>query len=339
MSPVPTSAFAFAVCQPGMERWLKQEVSKLRPDLRPAFQRPGLVTFKATEGPFRPTDVPATIFARAWGCSGGPARSVDEVLIVAQGTGARVAWVSPRDAGIPDEIPPALQVAVDADAQRWSLGVMGAGKFGNTPRRDEVVLDVITFPGEPALVGWHAHSLKHHQGPGGRYAYDVPAGLPSRTWRKVVEGLTWSNIAMRGQVVLELGASPGGGTQAFVEAGARVYAVDPRPLSPAVLALPGVRYVERHVGDIALNELPSETTWLACDTAAPPADEWGAMRRLLPALPALRGVFWLVKLVDDSTIRGLPRLLRELSQAGFNHVNARQLPANRRDLCVVATRG
>lgn len=322
-----------------MERWLKQEVAKSRPDLRSAFQRPGLVTFKTTDTPFRPTDVPASVFARAWGCSGGSAKTVDEVLIVAQDTGARVAWVAARDAGVPDDVPPALQTAVDADADRWRTGIIGAGKYHIAPRADETVLDVVTFPGEPALVGWHIHSPKHHQGPCGRFTYDVPADVPSRSWRKVVEGLAWAGESMRGEVVLEIGAAPGGSTRAFVEAGAKVYAVDPRPMDAAVVGNKHVRVIAKHIGDIGLADLPRETTWLACDAGVSPPDEWRAMQRILPALPRLKGIFWTVKLVDDGTIKNLPRLLRDLEQAGFKRARARQLPANRHDLCVVATRG
>ena len=42
------TAFRFAVCRPGLEGWLKEEWAREASDLRPSFQRPGLVTFKVT---------------------------------------------------------------------------------------------------------------------------------------------------------------------------------------------------------------------------------------------------------------------------------------------------
>ena len=38
--------FAFVLCQPGAERALKRELSRALPNASPAYQRPGLVTFK-----------------------------------------------------------------------------------------------------------------------------------------------------------------------------------------------------------------------------------------------------------------------------------------------------
>ncbi|HMV68711.1 MAG TPA: hypothetical protein PKA64_17800, partial [Myxococcota bacterium] len=66
-----TSPFAYAICQPGSERWLKAEIARLLPHLHPGLQRPGLVTFKPTSEPVSPDAPPASAFARAWGCSAG----------------------------------------------------------------------------------------------------------------------------------------------------------------------------------------------------------------------------------------------------------------------------
>ena len=59
-----TSPFVLVLCQAGAETWLKQELARIRPDLRSSYQRPGVVTFKATGEPFRPDEAPASVFAR-----------------------------------------------------------------------------------------------------------------------------------------------------------------------------------------------------------------------------------------------------------------------------------
>ncbi|MBM4392496.1 MAG: hypothetical protein FJ090_15350, partial [Deltaproteobacteria bacterium] len=94
---VPSSPFAFALCQPGSEKFLKAEMKRLRPDLHPAMQRPGLVSFKATAEPFDVSRPPRAVFARSWSASAGPASSAREIADLARALGAAAAWVSPRD--------------------------------------------------------------------------------------------------------------------------------------------------------------------------------------------------------------------------------------------------
>ncbi len=328
-----TSPFAFALCQPGTERWLKAEVARLRPDLHPGFARPGLVTFKVTRRPFRDDEHLPTVFGRAWGCSGGPAADADAVRTIARRLSARHVWVGARDAGVPDEVPPARQAAFDASAaaMRAALGPSGIA----APAPGDLVVDVITAPDEPALVGWHRHAARS-PGPAGRLVYDVPADVPSRAWRKVVEGLAWSGAPVRaGETVLEVGAAPGGGTRAYVERGLAVVAVDPAPMAPAVLAMPGVTWIPRFVGDVPVADLPA-ADWLACDADIPPVHVLGAFKRVLPRLTGLRGLFWTVKLVDDRVATRLPKLFDELRALGAKDVRGVQLPANRRDVFVYA---
>lgn len=328
-----TSPFAFALCQPGTERWLKAEVARLRPDLHAGFARPGLVTFKATGAPFTPEDAPPTVFGRAWGCSGGSFAEAWQVRALASKVGAKHAWVGARDAGVPDEVPPARQAAFDAAAEAWRVAV----DLPNDPRPGDIVLDVIVAPDEPALVGWHRHGPERHPGPAGRLAYEVPADVPSRAFRKVVEGLAWSRAPVRaGETVLEIGAAPGGGTRAFVERGLNVVAVDPTPMDPAVLALPGVTWIPRFVGDV--NPVPP-AEWLACDADIPPAHVLGALTRLVPQLPKLRGLLWTVKLVDGGVAAGLPKLFEQLRKLGATEVRGVQLAANKRDVFVYARWG
>ncbi len=65
------SNFLFCVCQTGAEPAVKHEVAALRPDLRFAYSRPGLLTFKAPAPVSPDTPLPA-VFVRAWGASLGP---------------------------------------------------------------------------------------------------------------------------------------------------------------------------------------------------------------------------------------------------------------------------
>jgi 23S rRNA (cytidine2498-2'-O)-methyltransferase len=324
------SAYAFAVCQPGAEPLLKAEVARLRPDLRPGYARPGLVTFKATERPFGEDEVLPTVFGRAWAASLGLC-GVADIRSLATRIGARCAWVGARDAGVPGEVPPARQAAFDAaEAEvRAAVGLDGA------PRDGDRVLDVVVAPNEPCVVGWHVHRRGRHAGPCGRFSYAIPEDAPSRAWRKVVEALAWTGAPVAsGDTVLEIGAAPGGGTRAWVDRGAQVVAVDRTSLAPEVLALEGVRWIPRFIGEVPLASLPAEARWLACDADIPAADALGALRRVVPRLPRLAGLFWTVKLGDARVAEDLPKLFEAVRGLGAREVRGVQLPANRRDVLV-----
>ena len=72
------STFLWFLHQPTSVDWLKRELGTRRPELRFAFSRPGLTTFKVDIG--YAEDPPASSFARAWGRSLGRATTVPEML-------------------------------------------------------------------------------------------------------------------------------------------------------------------------------------------------------------------------------------------------------------------
>lgn len=336
--PTPTSKYAFALCQPGVERWLKAEVARLRPDLHSGFQRPGLVSFKAMNQEFRPDETVDAIFARTWACAAGSEREVEGVLAVAARVGATHLWLGARDQGVPEEVPPARQAAADAHAAEVEQALRAGGAFSTeAPKAGAVILDVVTSPDEASFVGWHIHGPRRHQGPCGRWTYDAPALTPSRAWKKITEGLLWADVPLkRGQKVLELGASPGGATSVLVERGAVVLAVDPNPLDEALVANPSVRFLRRTMGELRWEDLPpGGVHWIVADPNIPPAHAINGVARLLPPLKrGLRGLLLTLKLNDDEVVADLPAQLERLKALGAVEVRATQLPSNRGDIFV-----
>lgn len=338
-----SSRFAFALCQPGVERWLKAELQASRPDLHAGFQRPGLVSFKATGAEVGPDESVSAIFARTFAPAHGAARSVDEILAVAERIGARHLWLGPRDQGVPDEVPPARQAAADAHAEALETELRATGRFeAQAPQAGDTILDVITSPDEPAFVGWHSHGPAWPWGPAGRAALKAPWVTPSRAWRKISEGLLWSGAPVRrGQRVLELGASPGGATAVLVERGLQVFAVDPNPMDPALLQHASVRFVQRPMGDLRWEDLPpGGVDWLVCDANIPPAHVIRGLARFLPPLrKRLAGLLLTLKLNDDEVVADLPNQLEHLRELGARDLRATQLPSNRGDVFVYARMG
>lgn len=113
---------------------------------------------------------------------------------------------------------------------------------------------------------------------------------PNRAYLKVYEALTTlGERPQRGELCLDLGASPGGWTWALDQLGARVISVDKAPLDPRVAALHGVEH--RLESAFSLDPLEfGAVDWLFCDMACYPdrllrlVQKWmaaGICRRML----------------------------------------------------------
>ena len=321
--------FAFATCAPGLEAMLKLDVARARPELRFAYSRPGLVTFKSPRA-IAPDDPPGSAFAHVWGSSIGPARDPDDAAHQLAMLGVQRAHLFVRDPDVPAELA-AWQHAI---ASRLGVPIGGAAAPG------ELVADVIAgAPGEPAWLGLHRADASHLPHPGGAIPVDVPTDAPSRAYAKIEEAIAWAHLPVeRGQVVLELGCAPGGALYALARRGLEVYGVDPAELAPQVAALPGVHHLHAKIGAVRWEDLPPRVDWLLVDMNLAPQVALHETLRFAPRLRGqLRGAVVTLKLNEPAFVRQLPELAARLPQLGLPEVRLRHLPSNRREICAVAT--
>lgn len=333
--------FLVAVCQLGAEPALKREVTREHPQLRAAFARPGLVTFKSTAGPVGPDFVLRSVFARAFASALGPARAIEEVARLADGVrgqGRLRLHVWERDTHRPGEAPP-LDAAAEGERAapvRDALRAVGGERFldGEATRPGDHVLDVIVAGEEPLFVGHHIHSAAHSPFAGGGIAVEVPPEAPSRAYRKLEEALRWSRVPVRrGQVAVEVGSSPGGASYALLRRGLTVFGVDPGAMDPLLLASPRFHHLAVSLARLDYAALPPRADWLLLDVnlAAPVALH--AIRGVVAALrPSLRGLLFTLKLNDWELAAAVPDLLRRIGELGFPEVRATQLPSNRQEI-------
>lgn len=320
----PVTRFAFATCLPGLEPAVKREVARTRPSLRFAFSRPGLVTFKS-EVDITPDDVPASVFARVWGASIGPASDPADAARQVAAIGPTLIHLFGRD---PDADPALLQP--------WGAALndmrSGAAVAG------ELVADVIIAAGEPAWIGVHRHDDHHIALPGGAIPVDMPVDAPSRAYAKIEEAIAWAALPVEaGHVALEIGAAPGGAVMALARRGLEVHGVDTGELAPQVRALPGVHHIPMKVGALRWEQLPPRIDWLLVDVNLAPQVALHEVARLMPKLrPTLRGAVFTLKLNDFAFVDALPTLTKRITDLGFASVRLRHLPSNRREICVVA---
>lgn len=311
--------FVFATCLPGLEPAVKREVARTRPDLRFAYSRPGLVTFKSPRD-VTPEDPPGSVFARVWGRSIGAAHDPVVAASLLEPLHADRVHAFARDPATP------------IDLAAWQLGTGGTALDG------ELVADVIVGADEPTWLGAHRHDALRSPHPGGAFPVDLPADAPSRAYCKIEEAIAWRKLPVAaGQVALEIGAAPGGAVLALARRGLDVWAVDTGNLAPVVLALPNVHHLEKKVGALRWEELPPHIDWLLVDVNLAPQVALHEISRLMPRLrPTLLGAVFTLKLNDWSFVDELPALVARIRELGFAEVTLRHLPSNRREICAVA---
>ncbi|MCG8449662.1 MAG: hypothetical protein MI725_08790 [Pirellulales bacterium] len=360
MSNVWPPQFLFASCQCGAESALKHEVSKGPHKLRPAFSRPGFVTFKIGK-PVQHSEqfqLPAT-FARCWGFSLGKVQGeflaelarqawqlsgVEEFLATEQIADLHV-WQ--RDSAVPGErgfAPGPTCLALEAEqALRSCAPHERLREMPINPRppskRNRWVLDVVLVePGEWWL-GCHRTLRRHDCWPGGVPPLKLPEHAVSRAYLKMQEALEWSAVPFsRGDLCVELGCAPGGASQALVEQGLRVLGVDPAEVAPEVLALSNFTHLRHRSLHVPRKQLRG-AKWLAVDINAAPNYTLDAAEQVVVSdLTNIRGMILTLKLADWKLAERLPKLLQRVRSWGYRDIRTRQLAFNRQEICLVALR-
>ena len=332
-------------------RWLKQELATRAPQLRFAFARPGLTTFKLTAGAATPTTPVPSSFGRAWGMSIGRGGGAEVVTaIAALPPGPLVLHVFERDLDVPiDEQDPATRgaraAAVEAELRALAPTAFAADVRARIGDR---VLDVVvphgSEPDEPWLIGLHEHDDSHGPWPGGVTHVPPPPEAPSRAWCKAEEALRWADLEPRpGQIVVELGSSPGGASYAMLSRGLEVHGVDPGVMDPRVLAFVGPhgnRFIHHHLpaAEVERKDLPRRYQWLLNDINLAPMVALRYVERFVAlAHGGLHGALLTLKLNDDGVVAALPRLLERVGKLGAARVRVTQLPSHRSEVVAILT--
>ncbi len=352
--------FLYAVCQCGTELALKSEIAAGPIDARPAFSRPGFVTFKLDTPCANPEQfqLPAT-FARAFGFSLGKVcgemtsdlverawnlPAVQE-LLAAQEIADLHVWQ--RDSAKPgvrgfEPGPTALARAVE-ELLREHSPVEPLRAMPDSPRppsrRNRWVLDVVLVePGE-WWIGCHRTARRMDCWPGGVLPLKLPDHAVSRAYLKMQESLSWSALpSSRGDLCIELGCAPGGASQALLEYGLEVLGVDPAEVAPEVLAHPNFTHIRRRSLEVPHKQLRG-TKWLGADINATPTYTLDAVEQVVTnPLTNIRGMILTLKLTDLKLAEELPQFIARVRDWGFRDVRTRQLAFNRQEICLVALR-
>jgi hypothetical protein len=170
--------------------------------------------------------------------------------------------------------------------------------------------------------------------PGGEHRMPFDAAAPSRSYLKVEEAFDVMGCAPRkGDRVVDLGASPGGWSYAFLKRGCEVLAVDRGPMKIPERHPSGGRLRHLLVDGVGFR-LPREwerADWLACDMLVPPGKTQGLLKRWLEEGNIRRFIvnFKIPQEHPDSVLEPIEAMLQEFPRLRYR---LRQLYHDRREV-------
>ena len=213
----------------------------------------------------------------------------------------------------------------------------------NVDRLDEprelgaICLDVVVVERDEWRVGFHRASDAHSQYPGGLLPIALPSDAVSRAFLKFEEGLRWSNFPIGvGSQCVDIGASPGGGSQALLARGADVLGVDPAEMAPIVLAHPNFTHLRGKIKQIKRKSF-RKSRWFIADMNVAPNYALDALEELATRDDVhARGMLFTLKLFDWKLADEIPEYISRIKSWGFDRVKARQLQFNRQEIMIAA---
>jgi 23S rRNA (cytidine2498-2'-O)-methyltransferase len=313
------SNYVFVLYDPAIAALLKQEIKREHPMLKPAFMRPGFMTFKS-EQPLRPDFKLKSVFARAYGLSFGNVPVVETVA----------SWSLRHK--------PKLHLFARPGIEKGDLGasLAGSGLFDNQEIATigDWVIDVMQVEQDSVWLGCHIHAFGRSPNPAGDPHIKQPKLAPSRAYLKIEEAIAWAQIPfVPNETVVEIGSAPGGSTYALLQRGLKVTGFDPARMADVVHKNKNFSHVKRAIQDMQPSDLPSSVQWFVIDVNLEPEFVWHHLSRLVPTQKP-RGLLWTLKLKDLRTAQTVPKYLQAVRELGVNKVFATHLPSNAQELCV-----
>jgi len=329
------------------------------PGIRAAFARPGFVSFKM-EKPLPEDFQNRSVFARSASISLGkietgrphqdrPDQLAAEVwkIVTENHLFVNRVHVFQRDPlpvgehNFEPHVPPKLEQLhrqiIEQSPQTKFLGI-GAESILHPAQPGETVLDVVRIEPNLFFVGTHSvteSSPIHSRYSGGILPITLPDDAVSRAYLKFHEGFLWSCITFgSGDHCLDIGASPGGCSQFFLQQGVRVFGVDPGAIHPTVLAYPQFTHIRCRIKDMKRSFL-REIRWITADMNVAPNYTLDVLEEIIAKTPALQGILFTLKLIRWDLADRLPMVLDRIRSWGFSDVRMKQLVFNRQEVMVV----
>jgi 23S rRNA (cytidine2498-2'-O)-methyltransferase len=344
-------SFLFVTCQRGAEPAIKHEIARDWPQMRFAYSRPGFLTFRLPADHALAADWElGSVFARTHGFSIGKI-DVGDAQAKARQLWEQGAVLRPRrlhvwqrDRDRPGRRGYEPGITEEATALRNFLLENRPGELTELEAEPiaspgDCVLDCILIDEHQWWLGMHRARSLVSRYPGGFLAIEPPIPMVSRAYLKMEEALRWSELPIRaGDRCAEIGAAPGGSSQALLDRGLLVTGIDPAEMDPAILARPHFTHVRKRGHEVRRREF-SKTRWLMADMNVAPRYTLDVVEGIVTHRGVnIRGMILTLKLLQWRLAEEIPRYLERIRSWGYDEVRARQLQYNRQEICVAALR-
>lgn len=296
------SNFYYFLCNEGTEKFLKEEIRLIYPELAFAYSTTGFVTFKETR-PLGKTLRP--VFCRHFG------------KFIKRGSFEEVS------AGLDKYLYYSLTGEVFKEFEFKS---------------GEWVKEIIKVSETQFYLGEFRASLLNAPTPGGFSRAQLPPEAPSRAYLKVIDGLNYMGLTLpAGDHALEIGSSPGGATYALLQMGLSVEGVDPGEMHPACLHHPKFIHHKESIQDFHVSSLKSHVQWLFVDMNLAPEGSLREIEKIVDAIrPSLKGAFITLKMTKFELVKRVPMYLTITGKMGLKVKMATQLPSHKQEFLIFA---
>lgn len=295
--------FYYFLCNPGSEKFLKEEIRLIYPELVFAYSTEGFLTFKETR-PLGKTLRP--VFCRHFGrfIRRG---SYEEI---------RKAWAGP-----------ALFYSLQGE-------IFETCNF----KSGDWVKEIIKVSDTQYYFGEFRASILNAPTPGGFSSAELPAEAPSRAYLKVIDGLKYMGVNLpENDYALEIGSSPGGATYALLEKGLRVEGIDPGVMDPICTNHPKFFHHKQSIQDFHVSSLKDHVQWLYVDMNLAPEGSLREIEKVVEAIrPSLKGAFITLKMTKFELVSRVPMYLNLVGKMGLKVVMATQLPSHKQEFLIYA---
>lgn len=223
--------------------------------------------------------------------------------------------------------PQSVRATLSDQAQYWQAPA----------REGELCIDVAIVEPNRWMIGFHKATDFHSRYPGGLLPMKLPTDAASRAFLKFEEGLRWADFPITlGSRCVDIGASPGGGSQALLARGAFVLGVDPALIDPRVMAHPNFTHLRGKINQLKRKNF-RKSRWFITDMNVAPKYTLDALEEIVARDDiAARGLLFTLKIFEWKLAQEIPSYIRRVKSWGFNHVKARQLQFNRQEIMIAA---
>lgn len=294
--------FYYFLCNPGSEKFLKEEIRLIYPELVFAYSTEGFLTFKETR---RLGKTLRPVFCRHFG------------RFLKRGTYEEVS------AGIGSHLFYSLQGEI----------------FKTYPfENGEWVKEIIKVSETQYYLGEFKSSILTAPTAGGFSEAVLPPEAPSRAYLKVIDGMRYMGLTFpKNDYALEVGSSPGGATYALLEQGLRVEGIDPGEMAPVCLNHPKFFHHRESIQDFHVSSLKDHVQWLFVDMNLAPEGSLREIEKITEAIrPSLKGAFITLKMTKFELVSRVPMYLSICGKMGLKVKMATQLPSHKQEFLIYA---